>query len=176
MSYIFKHYQRFLDLTADMQRDVEAAETQLKQRRDALRALVQQLEMYDKGSPDFRQLEEQIAKEQADLQLQVNLQKKEFLEREARIFYDTYTAVTDEIRLYAESAGIKLVLRFNGDPIDRENPPEVLKELNKSIVYYSPSIDITPVILDRLSQRSPQPAPQPGPTVRGGGGVPRQQQ
>jgi hypothetical protein len=51
-----------------------------------------------------------------------------------------------------------MVMRFNGDPVDVDKPDSVLSFINKPVVYYDKSRDITPIILDSLIKRSGAPA------------------
>lgn len=161
LTYIFKNHARFQAMTEAMRAEVDAAEKQLSAERDAMQNLAKNLEQYKRGTPEFKQIEEELIKRQNDLQLKVNLQKKTFLEQEAKIYYTIYQEVNDHVRYFADTNGISLVLRFNGDPIDRNDPQEVLKELNKSVIYYNRAIDITPIILEKLSQAAPSRPQQP---------------
>jgi Skp family chaperone for outer membrane proteins len=155
LTWIFKHHARFQQMTSDMRRDVEAAENTLKNERDAFQKMQARLEDFKRGTPEFKALEEDLAKKAADLNLQVNIQKKNFLEQEARMYFTVYQEVLECVKYYADSNGISLVMRFNGDPVDRSDPQEVLKELNKSVIYYNRAIDITPIILDKLNASRP---------------------
>jgi Skp family chaperone for outer membrane proteins len=166
LTYIFKNHARFQAMTEAMRGEVEAAEKQLGVERDAMQNLAKSIEQYKRGTPEYKQIEEELIKRQNDLQLKVNLQKKTFLETEAKIYYTIYQEVNDRVRYFADTNGISLVLRFNGDPIDRNDPQEVLKELNKSVIYYNRAIDITPIILEQLG---PGPA---RPNTVGGPGAP----
>ena len=173
LTYVFKNHARFQALTQAMKDQVEAAEKQLSVERDQLQTLAKSLEQYKRGTPEYKQLEEQLITRQNDLQLRVNLQKKTFLEQEAKIYYTVYQEVLDHVRYYADQNGTSLVLRFNGDPIDRNDPQEVLKELNKSVIYYNRAIDITPIILERVNRgvgppvSSPAQAQQPSANATG---------
>ena len=102
-------------------------------------------------------MEEELAKKAAELNLRVSIQKKDFLEQEAKIYYNVYQEVIDCVKYHCDTNGVSLVLRFNGDPIDRNDPQEVLKELNKSVLYYNRAIDITPIILEKLNSYQPKP-------------------
>ena len=157
LTYIFKNHTRFQQMSNDMRRDVEAAENALKNDREAYRKLTEKLEKYKRGTPEYRAMEEELAKRAAELNLQVNIQKKDFLEQEAKIYYTVYQEVIDCVKYYSDTSGMALVLRFNGDPIDRNDPQEVLKELNKSVIYYNRAIDITPIILEELNSYQPKP-------------------
>jgi len=176
MGYVFKHHERFIALSDDMKRDIEQAEADLKVKKDSLRKLGQQLDGLTKGTDDFRQLEEDLAKQSADLQLKVSMQKKDFVEREARNHFDVYQEIVDRVKYHAEKSGITLVLRFNGDPIDSTSPDEILRGLNSLVVYNHPTIDITPVVLDDLNKAAPNPRGDRGPVgTRPKQGVPRPQ-
>ena len=155
LTYIFKNHLRFQQMSDGMRRNVEAAENNLKVDREAYGKMTQQLETYRKGTPEYRAMEEELAKKAAELNLRVSIQKKDFLEQEAKIYYNVYQEITEHVKYYSEANGIALVLRFNGDPIDRNDPQEVLKELNKSVLYYNRTIDITPIILDQINRKAP---------------------
>jgi Skp family chaperone for outer membrane proteins len=162
LTYVFKNHARFQQMSNDMRRDVESAENTLKNERTAYQQLTEKLEQYKRGTAEFKAMEEELAERAAKLNLQVNIQKKNFLEQEAKIYYTVYQEVIDCVKNYADSAGTSLVLRFNGDPIDRSDPQEVLKELNKSVIYYNRAIDITPIILERLNGSGYQNKPAAG--------------
>jgi hypothetical protein len=70
--------------------------------------------------------------------------------------------------VYAERNGISLVLRFNGKPVDANNRDAIRSELFKTVLYNSPSIDITDAILAEMNRGAavPPTATRPaGPTA-----------
>jgi outer membrane protein len=184
LSYVFKNYSKFNQATADMKRKVEGADAALVAKKKELDAIAKQAEGMALGSPERNQLEEQYTKLQADIQVEVATQRKEFLRQEAQIYYSVYQEVQDVIKSYCDQQGIVLVMRFNGEPPDPANPQEVMQDLNKAVVYYNRAIDITPAIRDRLEAIAgnagagrPAPTTQPGTATRpprtGNPGVPR---
>ncbi len=122
LAYIYANHVRFKAINEDMRREVEAAENDLKASREELQKMVEKLDDYRRNSPEYRELEEEITKRQAQLGADVNLRKKNFAEQEARNYYTVYQEVTEAIKRFCDERGIVLVLRFNGDPIDSENP------------------------------------------------------
>jgi Skp family chaperone for outer membrane proteins len=116
--------------------------------------MIKQLKETDTGSQTYKGLEAQIAKRRADLQVQMQLQQKEFLQKEAKIYHDTYKALQSEVQYFAGQNSIDLVLWFNGEPVDPDQPRSILQEINKPVVYYAPDLDITKIISDRLNQRA----------------------
>jgi len=161
LTYIFENHQRFGAMKEDMKRDVKAAEETLKNRSKEVQGLGERLRTFQKGSRDYKELEEELASRSADLSVQAKLQQKQFLEREAKMYYNVYREIIDAVHYYAQRNNIQIVLRFNGAPVDTNDPQEVLKELNKAIVWHTPTVDITPYILAQLN-RTPQRQPKVG--------------
>ena len=165
LAYIFENHTRFKQMTDELRRDVEAAEAELKSNKNNLQKMVDSLEQWNRTSPEYRALEEDITKRNAELQVQVGMQKRNFYEQEAKIYYSTYKEVMDQVRYYAEKHNILLVMRFQGDPYNENDPQGLQKELNKAILYHNSMIDITPIILEAVNPPRPngrQPAPQVG--------------
>jgi len=170
LAYIYANHTRFKAINEDMRREVEAAENDLKASREELQKMVEKLDDYRRNSPEYRELEEEITKRQAQLGADVNLRKKNFAEQEAQNYYVVYQEVTDAIKRYCDERGIVLVLRFNGDPIDAENPQEIVKALNGVVLHYHKDIDITPHILAMVNRKGGAQSPQikPGTATRPG--------
>jgi Skp family chaperone for outer membrane proteins len=157
LTYIFANHVRFKALVEDMKHDVEAAESELKQSKEALEKAAERINDFNPHSPEAKQIEEDVAKRQADLQVQVNIQKRNFMEQEAKIYLSVYREVLDHVKYHAEKSGYKLVLRFNGDPLDGEDLQGVMQHLNRQVVYYDRTIDITPIILDACNANAGAP-------------------
>jgi Skp family chaperone for outer membrane proteins len=158
VSYIFKNHARFKGQMEEMKADVERAEQQVKTERDAIGKLAERLQEFRKGTPDYKQMEEELAKRGADLQVQVQLQKNEFLQREAKIYHNVYQEIWQVTDYYAKQNGVDMVLRFNGDPVDVERPDSVLSFINKPVVWYQKQLDITPAVLQELNRNAPAQA------------------
>jgi len=58
--------------------------------------------------------------------------------------------VTQAVEHYARQRNLGLVLRFDGDPIDANNPKAILQGINKTVVHQN-GIDITPDVRDLLN-------------------------
>jgi Skp family chaperone for outer membrane proteins len=172
---IFDNYERFKDETGALKREVSAREEQLKGLRDEMKKLDDLRKDQQAGSNEAKEIEVRMVRIDNEHRSQLTLGKKEFLEKEAKIYFNVYREVLDEVKLYCRYEGVSLVLRFNNEPAPGpEDPQGVLKELNKSVVHYDPSIDITGPILGELNRRWLQrngQATKPNPT---GTGVPKQ--
>jgi Skp family chaperone for outer membrane proteins len=171
VSHIFKNHLRFKAYMDEMKADVERAEAQVKQQDEAIQKMVENLQGYKVGSQDYKALEEEIANRRAKLAIAVQMQRKDFLQREARIYHNVYREIEQELNAFCQSNAIAMVLRFNGEPVDVDKPDSVMVWINRPVVWYNQGLDITQYILDALNRRNPPPAgsnigrPPAGPNV-----------
>jgi len=166
VSMIFKNHTRFKQAMEGMKAEVKAFEATLQQRGQQINELRKKMQPYDPGSAEYKQLEAQIMKVQADGQIAAAQKKKEFLEREAKIYYDVYNEVATEVSRFAEQHGIGLVIRFNSEPIDPKSRQAVLEGVNRAVIFQK-NLNITKAIQDRLEQAQAQrPAGSAAPARR----------
>ena len=152
VAYIFKNHARFKQQMEGMKAKVDAAEEQVKKAQADMKQMVEQIKAFQPGTPEYKRIEADLTKKQADLQVQVNLQKKDFMEQEGKIYYAVSVEVEDAVKRLATKYNIALVLRFNGDQVDASNRDDILRNINKPIVFYDPRMDITPYILQDLNR------------------------
>jgi len=163
ISHIFKNHVRFKQQMEEMKGQVKAFEEHLRQRQKNLTDLQQKLSEYRPGTPEYKQVEEDGARLQSEVQVEAQLKRKEFLEREARVYFNVYNEVVNEISYFAERHGIALVLRFNMDQIDPEDRRSVLEGVNRAIVFQK-NLNITYDILERINRGTAPPAAPGGVT------------
>jgi Skp family chaperone for outer membrane proteins len=153
VSVIFKKHARFLAMTEQFKKEVAAAETRLKDEYNEIKSLQTQLAGLQAGSPDYKQMEQRLAKQMADWQLKGQMQKKDFMEAEGRIYFQVYRELDDAVKRFAQKHTIALVLRYASDPVDDPNDRgEIVRGINKSVVYVDPTLDITEHILSDLNR------------------------
>jgi Skp family chaperone for outer membrane proteins len=161
-NHIYQNHVRYQTLITDVKRDMMALQNQAENERKSLIEMTNKLKDYKKNSPDYKTLEEEITRKQAALQAKFSLEEKNILERRAKILYDVHQEMAYYVKDYAERNGIKLVIRFTGDLVQNTNDPdEISRELNKLVMHYSPSIDITKVILDACNRTAAPQATRP---------------
>ncbi|OHB65703.1 MAG: hypothetical protein A2V70_12525 [Planctomycetes bacterium RBG_13_63_9] len=157
VSYIFKNHNRFKAMMDDMKADVERAEAGIKTDQETIQNLAEKLNAYRKGTPDYKNLSEEITRRRGELSVKVQLQKEEFLQSEAKIYCNVYQEIQQEVNYHAAASGINMVLRFNGDPVDATKPETVIRGINGPVVWYAKERDITPIILERLNRANLNP-------------------
>lgn len=169
INYIFKNYSRFTTSLEGLKTQMKTIDDQLKRERADIAAKEEERGQYKVGSADYKRVDEEIARKTADFQLKTNRIRKEFLEKEAKVYYETYQEVSKAVKYYAQQHNIGLVLRFNGDPIDPNVREQILKAIMVKTVVYQNNIDITPDVLALLN-RGGSPGGQT-PTARQPGGT-----
>ena len=78
--------------------------------------------------------------------------ESELLNREARVYYDTYREMQTVVKALAEANGLSLVLRFDSESIDPNNRNEVIKGVNRAVVFHR-KLDLTAMVSAELNTR-----------------------
>ena len=161
VGYIFKNHARFKAAMDKMKDEVMAAENGLKSERDRINGLMEQIKGFNVGTPEYKKLEAEIAKAQGDFNVNAQLQKKDFMDREAKVYLQVYTEIEKAVEQFAREHRIAVVHRFDGEPVDNSDRNQILRGITKPIVYLEPGIDITPDVLKMLNGPAVAGAQQP---------------
>jgi Skp family chaperone for outer membrane proteins len=170
VAFIFKNHFRFNARMNDIKKEIEAFETQIRTEQQSLQARSEGLKQYGSSSPEYKRLEEELARLGSDMQVKVGLKRKEFLEHEARVYFDIYREIEQTVAVFCQLHRIGLVLRFNGDEMKPDDRNSVLAGVNRAVVYQQ-NLDITQHILQKLNAGAQMPPQQPtvGPGTPTGG-------
>lgn len=152
ISHIFKNHGKFTALADKIKADIKAFEDHINSERAKLTEERKKLDLYKPGTPDYKRVEETLARMTSELQVQAALKRKTVLESEAQLYYDTYGEIQGAIRTVAQKYNIGLVLRFNSKPIDPNDRSDVLNGINRPVVYQN-GIDITQPVMDLLPKQ-----------------------
>jgi Skp family chaperone for outer membrane proteins len=161
VSRVFKEHARFNAEMNNMKAEVQAAETRMKADADVLQQNMAKLKDLDAASQAYKELEASIATQRAQMQVDVQLQRKDFLQKEAKIYHMVYREVQQEVQYFASRYNLSAVLRFSNNVANVNQPDEVLRDINKSVVWFAPQLDITDDILGALNNSAAQPAANP---------------
>jgi Skp family chaperone for outer membrane proteins len=153
LNYVFKNYSKFKAAMDEMKESVKQADADIKGEQERIRQLAEQAKQYHPGTPDYKNIEAEVAKRDADLKVRLQLQRREFLEREAKIYHSTYLEIQQEVAAYCQQYGIVMVLRCNTQPINSTEPEDILRGINEQVVYSSQDRNITGAIFNQLEQR-----------------------
>lgn len=161
---IFKTHPGFKQKLESIKGDIQAFEAFVVQQRKDLQAKVDRLQSGElrAGSPEFKQVEEQIAQGQTNLKLQMARKRDEFLKQEAKVYFIAYKEIQTAVQQFSDRYGIDLVLRFSSDQIESDQRDSVLKGVNRAVVFQR-QLNITGSIMKMLPNDT---AVIPGPTPR----------
>ena len=152
ISKVFKEHTLFNSKMEAMKKEVQQFQTRLQQEGQKVQQLQTQLKNYVPGSAEYKGIEEEMLQLQANAGVKAAKQKKEFMQKEAKIYFDTYQDVLKIVDTFARQHGIAIVVRFNSDDIDPTNRQSVLEGVNRAVVIQIQS-DITNPVLDVLKRK-----------------------
>ncbi len=164
ISRVFKEHPRFIEEMARLKSLVEAEDAKMKARADRLQATADELKSLKPGSQEYKDREKWVASERAQMQIDIQVQRKEFLQQEAAIYKEIYEGIKLEVASYASRAGLAAVFRVTSLPpeADPNQPNTVLSQIQQDMVWHNPQLDITNYILENLKRRSGTPGGRTG--------------
>lgn len=150
---VFDENLAFKSQLALIKDDADKLKAQITQQQEAIKVEAQDLGRFDVGSTERNNLEGQLEIKQANLRTFARQQETVLLSREARVYYDTYLQMQTVVESLASSNGISLVLRFESSEIDPDNRAEVVKGVNRSVIYHR-KLDLTGMVTKAMNGRT----------------------
>ncbi len=167
MAKVFKSYKKFEALRDELKGDLQKSEDKFKQMTEAIRKEQVELKNYKEGSDEFAAREKTLTQHMSTADAFRKTQQRELIRREAAIYKTIYLEVAEAVQKYAAHYQITLVLRFSADDPDSDNPEDVMRGLNRQVVYYRPSDDITNRIVEHLNNKYGRTASRAEPAAPG---------
>ena len=153
MAYVFKEYDKFKALQEDLAAEAKSIDAGLREKVQTMQSLQKQLQsgQLAANSPEAKQIEERLISMQTDLETQRKVQQRDFLRKESEIYKTVYVEVQETVKLFCEAKGYDVILRFSRNKVDdASNPQAILQSMNRQVVHFDPSDDITDPILRYL--------------------------
>ena len=151
---LLKKHPRFEQYMNDLQTDMQRADAAMKQEQATIKKMQEGLNEFKPGTQQYEDLEKRVVGKLADFNARVTLQRKEFLKAEAKIYHMLYQQIQEEVEAFAKDNGVLVVLKFNSEITDVEQPDTIARGLNNPVVWYHKNLDITGYILENLKRRS----------------------
>ncbi len=155
VGFIVKNHPTIRQQQATIKDQVKTAQEELVKRRESLVKEAEQLKEFKEGSPQFNQLQERLANQEAQLKLDMVRKEKELDGIEATMAIQFYQELQTMIKSVAEHNQIDLVLRSNRDEPDLKQPATIQMALEKGVVYSKPTMDMTDLVLNMIKQQAP---------------------
>lgn len=172
IGYVFKNHPGFQGRKASLEAEMKRASEGLNQERETIRKMREDLKSMQPGSEEYKQLDEISTKRAADLQVQFQLQQKEFAIKESNLYFTVYQEIAQEVGYLASQNGFSAVLYVDGDTPDKDRMAQVQAFVNKQTVWFDQRLDITPEIVSRLERKYGVQPGATGTTQRTRSGVP----
>lgn len=148
---VFDDCDAFQNEIKVIKQEIKAFEEKFRQEGEGLLQERRDLgDKYKTTSTEFKSAEADLARRFSDLKVRQQLKQKEILEREAALYYDTYKTILSLVARFAEANGITLVLRYESNPIDREDRAAVIQGVNRRVVFQR-NRDLTTIITKELN-------------------------
>ncbi|QDV45757.1 Outer membrane protein (OmpH-like) [Stieleria neptunia] len=152
VAYIFKNHPGIKVQVANVEGDLKAYDAELKQKREQLQNTAAKLKTLSPGSPEYAQLEEQLASMDSKLRLDMARKRKELADAEAKIYFDNYQQIAAGVKFLANHYKINLVLRYNSEEMNQAQGESVIRGVMKNIVYHDAALDMTPGVMQYLDK------------------------
>lgn len=169
MAHVFKNYKKFESLREELKLEISKSEEEAKTMQKEIAEGQQQMKQFTEGSPEYTKLEKALVQKAADFENFRRQMSRTFLKRESQIYLQVYNEVSLMVEKYAKHFDYTLIMRFNREDLDTENPQALLQGMNRQVVYYRADDDITKPVLDSLNRKfnpdgvtNPTPKPPRG--------------
>jgi len=153
MAYVFKNYKKFEVLREELKVKIAKSEDEAKSMQQDMVELQKKMKELTDGSPEFTKTEKELVQKAAGFEGFKRQMSREFLKEESQIYLAVYNEVSDAVKFFAEKRQYTLVMRFNKEDLENENPQQMLQNMNRQVVYHRDDDDITAKILTMLNKR-----------------------
>jgi Skp family chaperone for outer membrane proteins len=170
MGEIFTNCVRYKTAIEGMKAQTLQLEGQFKADYETMKKMAEEMKALQPGSPDFRKRESELGKLELDFKFRQAQARKDFEERINSVQFSLYREIDAVVKQIAVANNIALVMRHNTTQPNGNDPQQVLRAINQSVVYYNPGLDITKLVLARLNENA-TPIQPASPGVGGGTAV-----
>jgi Skp family chaperone for outer membrane proteins len=137
-----------------MRSRVEDKEGQLQKMMNEAKLIRDQQTKLDANSQTYRDNESKLTQKLAEIETFRQQTRRDLITEEATLYHDVYGNVRQAVAWVAEQRGVTLVLRIFDDPISPSNPEEVIKAVNRQVLYSHDSLDLTDDVLQVINRSS----------------------
>ncbi len=146
---VFKDNQQFKSAMEAIKSEADTLKQQIQSEQEVIKNAALQVSQYEAGTQERNNMEAKVEQDQAALRTKARQAEANLLNREAKIYFDTYKKVQSVVAELATANDISLVLRFDGESIDPTNRGDVIKGVNRPVIYHS-RIDLTNLVIKAM--------------------------
>ncbi len=150
---VFKANTSFDTQMEQIKTEANALQVKVQGQQQSIQERAQQVSEMEANTTERNQMEAQLEQEQAALRTQARQSETDLLNREAQAYFATYTEMQRVVASLAAEHNISLVLRYDSEDIDPNNRGEVIKGVNRSIVFHR-DLDLTDMVIAGMNPAS----------------------
>ncbi len=150
---VFEDNPTFKQQMDGIKAEAESLKTRIETTQEEIRREAMKLQEYEVGTPERNRMEADLEQRQTQLRTDARQSEQELLNREAQIYYQTYRTMQEVVAELSGKHGISLVLRFDNSEINPESRPEVIKGVNRTVVYHR-QLDLTTLVSEAMNART----------------------
>jgi Skp family chaperone for outer membrane proteins len=151
LKYVIERHPGFERGKRELEIDAKLAEAMLVLRKESIDKLAKDLATPPASREDKLRLEQVLAQETMDLKRQFEERRSDLTRGEADLYRRAYQQVQEQLDRYMTEHGISVVLQFSrGAGEEAADPAGVAKMLNRPVVAYRQTADISDEIVRRL--------------------------
>ena len=148
---VFKENKAFDAAVKAIKAEADQLKLQITAEQDRIKAAVMKLRDMEAG-PQRNQMEADLEQQHTRLRTTTRQNEADLLTREAKVYYDTYRQMQAVVEAMSKEYGLALVLRFDSESIDPNNRNEVIKGVNRAVVFHR-KLDLTAMVSEQLNAR-----------------------
>ena len=152
MAHVFKNYEKFTALREELKAEIQQSDTQAKAMAEKIQTVQKEMKDFKQGSPEYLAREKQLAQAASDFEAFRKVAQRDFLRKESRIYHTIYMEVTDTVKKYTKIYNYTLIMRFNRENLDTDDPKKLIQGMNRQVVFHRADDDITLSVLDYLNR------------------------
>jgi Skp family chaperone for outer membrane proteins len=153
---IFRNHKGFKKKMEEMKKELVEVDGRLKLENAQIQVFQERLKTLDAQSQEHLELEDKITTQKSSQQVRIAREKRRFMRQESAIYAEIYKEVQKAVEEYAREHGIRLVIRYNSQPINESDSNSVMKGVNRNVVFQD-GLDITAEIVQRLNASDIEP-------------------
>ena len=147
---VFNNYKKHAERLQPIRDSAKELDESVQVRQVEMETTANQFRKAPPGTPEQLRLQQQLVKLQNDLRIFVEGERQKIQKREVGALVATQRDVDEQIKKICKERGLKLVLRQNSAPEESQPLQEVLKNLNRDVIFQD-GLDITEDVLRALN-------------------------
>lgn len=161
VALVFKNHARFKQRMAEIRQEIDRYDKEISAEQQAIAARGSRIKEFKSGSPDYKKIQDGAARELAELRIRAMSRKNEILDREGKIYYETYQEIVGAVAQLTKRHNISLVVRYNSDETDPLDRGSIFKAINRDVVFQR-QLDISKLVIEQVNSPSVAAKVNPG--------------